>query len=131
MNFMQSVTTCFSKYITISGRARRSELWWFVLFLVIGNAVAGWLDSAIFGTSTMMMGDMTFEYSSGFIGGIFTLATFLPNIAVSVRRLHDLDKSGWWLLIAFIPLIGFIILLVWFVRKGTAADNRFGPDPLS
>ncbi len=130
MNFMDAVKTCFNKYIDFSGRAPRSEYWWFAVFLIVGNAIAGWLDTAIFGTSTMMAGDMAFEYSMGVIGGLFYLATLLPGLAVAVRRLHDLDKSGWWVLIVMIPFIGFIILLVWFASKGTPGDNRFGPDPL-
>jgi uncharacterized membrane protein YhaH (DUF805 family) len=62
--------------------------------------------------------------------GIFSLAVLLPGIAVSVRRLHDLDRSGWWLLLAFVPVVGIIVLLIWFCTKGTDGSNRFGPDPL-
>ncbi|HHB81462.1 MAG TPA: DUF805 domain-containing protein, partial [Aliiroseovarius sp.] len=62
--------------------------------------------------------------------GLFMLATFLPNISVMVRRLHDTDRSGWWYWIVLVPLIGFILLIVWFASKGTTGDNRFGPDPL-
>ena len=61
---------------------------------------------------------------------IAALALFLPGLAVSIRRLHDRDKSGWWVLLAFIPLIGAIILLIWFIMRGTQGPNRFGPDPL-
>ncbi len=128
---MDAVKTCFNKYVTFSGRAQRSELWWFVVFLIIGSAVTGWVDTAIFGQNVMMVGDMGFAYTTGVLGTIFSLATLLPSIAVDVRRLHDLDKSGWWLLIGLIPMIGWIILIVWFASKGTSGDNRFGPDPLA
>ncbi len=131
MNFMDAVKTCFSKYATFSGRAQRSEMWWFVVFLLIGSAVTGWLDTAIFGQNVVMVGDASFVYTAGVLGTIFSLATLLPALAVYVRRLHDLDKSGWWILIGIIPLVGVIILIVWFASKGTAGDNRFGPDPLA
>ncbi len=131
MTFKESVSTCFNKYVTFSGRAQRSELWWFVVFVMAGSAVAGWLDTAIFGQNVMMVGDMSFAYTVGVLGTIFSLATLLPSIAVYVRRPHDLDKSGWWILIGIIPLVGIIILIVWFASKGTEGDNRFGPDPLA
>ena len=131
MNFTQSVSTCFSKYITFKGRASRSELWWFVLFIIVGSAIAGAADSAIFGKNTMMMGGMEFSYNAGFIGNIFALITFLPVWAVEVRRLHDTGRSGWWLLLCLIPLIGAIILLVWMIGKGTEGDNEHGADPLA
>lgn len=131
MNFTQSISTCFSKYITFKGRASRSELWWFVLFIVIGNAVTGAMDAAIFGQNTMMMGGMEFSYNAGFIGNIFGLVTFLPTWAVEVRRLHDTGRSGWWLLIGLIPLIGWIILLVWMIGKSDEGDNQYGAKPLA
>jgi uncharacterized membrane protein YhaH (DUF805 family) len=62
--------------------------------------------------------------------GIFSLAVLLPGIAVAARRLHDVDRTGWWLLLAFIPVVGLIVLLIWFCTKGTDGSNRFGPDPL-
>lgn len=131
MNLMQSISTCFGKYITFSGRAQRSEFWWFVLFLIIANIITGAIDSAIFETSTMMISGVEFSYTAGYIGLIFSLAVFLPTWAVEVRRLHDIDKSGWWLLLAFIPLIGALILLYWFIGKGTEGENKYGPDPLA
>jgi len=130
MNFMDAVKTCFNKYIDFSGRAPRSEFWWFMLFLMIASAVLGQIDTALFGP-TFVMTDNGFEYNMGILGSLFSLATLLPSIAVTARRLHDIDKSGWWQLIAIIPLIGWIIMLVWMIKKGTPGDNRFGPDPLA
>ncbi|MDR7335280.1 DUF805 domain-containing protein [Roseateles asaccharophilus] len=98
MTFQESIRTCFSKYVDFSGRASRSEYWWFFLFLVI-IYVAG----ALF---------------SDFIYYLLVLGTFLPSLAVAVRRLHDTDRSGWWLLIGFIPLIGGIILIVLLAQEG-------------
>ncbi len=129
MNFMDAVKTCFNKYIDFSGRAPRSEFWWFMLFLTIASAILGQIDTALFGP-TLVMTDNGFEYNTGILGGLFSLATLLPSIAVTARRLHDIDKSGWWQLIALIPLIGWIIMLIWMIKKGTPGDNRFGPDPL-
>ena len=108
-------------YVGFSGRARRKEYWMFVLFNIIFAVVAMILDN--------MLGLASKEYGYGPIYGLYALAVFLPGLAVSVRRLHDIGKSGWWLLIALIPLIGAIVLIIWDVREGDRGDNRFGPDP--
>ena len=92
----------------------------FFLFNFIIGFVLGIID-----------GVMGLRTSSGFgmLGGLYALAVLLLSIAVGVRRLHDVDKSGWWLLIALIPLIGAIVLIVWLATDGNRGDNRFGPDP--
>lgn len=130
MDFKTSVTTCLSKYATFSGRAIRSELWWFVLFNVILSIVAGVLDRTLFGVHDMhtSMGDgsMGFNYQPSLIGSVVSLALLLPNLAVAARRLHDIDKSGWWMLIGIIPVIGWLILIYWYVQEGTKGPNRFG-----
>jgi uncharacterized membrane protein YhaH (DUF805 family) len=117
MDFAQAVRTCLNKYAGFSGRAQRSEYWYFFLFMVIVNIVASVVDSAIFG-------DMPLLYL------VATLALLVPSIAAGVRRLHDTDKSGWWLLLGFIPVVGAIVLIVFFCQRGTIGSNRFGPDPL-
>lgn len=94
----------------------RSELWWWVLFLTLALIAALILDSII-GTA-------------GILYLLALLGLFLPGLAVSVRRLHDIDKSGWRILISFVPLIGGIIVLIWYVRRGDDGENRFGADPL-
>ena len=108
-------------YVGFSGRARRKEYWLFVLFNIIFAVVAMILDN--------MLGLASKEYGYGPIYGLYALAVFLPGLAVSVRRLHDIGKSGWWLLIALIPIVGAIMLIIWDVREGERGDNRFGPDP--
>lgn len=120
MTFAESISSCMSKYAVWKGRAARSEFWWFQLaLLLLGFAIA--LAMALRGfDQEMLNGAMSVAY----------LATFLPNLAVTVRRLHDGDKSGWWYWIALVPIIGAIILLVFFCQRGTAGDNRYGPDPL-
>ncbi len=141
MSFMDSIKTCFGKYVTFSGRAQRSEFWYFALFIWLGVIALSFVDSAVFGARDVLMtsGSETFENGMSFsmswqpqpITGIFLLATLLPNISVMVRRLHDTARSGWWYWIAVIPLIGIIVLLVFFVSKGTDGDNDYGPDPLA
>jgi uncharacterized membrane protein YhaH (DUF805 family) len=117
MDFGQAIKTCLNKYVTFSGRAQRSEYWYFFLFTILVNVAASVLDSAMFG-------DMPVLYL------ISTLALILPSIAAGVRRLHDTDKSGWWLLLSFIPVVGIIVLIVFFCQRGTVGPNQFGPDPL-
>ncbi|WP_326549825.1 DUF805 domain-containing protein [Micromonospora sp. NBC_01813] len=121
MSFTAAVRSVLTQYVGFSGRARRSEYWWFFLFSVLVNIVTTILDTTL-GT--------TFDDSSnGVIGLVVSLALFLPGLAVAVRRLHDTDRSGWWILIGLIPIIGWIVLLVFYVQNGTAGPNSFGPDP--
>lgn len=125
MNFQETIRTCFSKYATFSGRAPRSEFWWFVLFVIIGNFVLGLVDAALFGRTAT--GDQV-----SILGALFSLAVFLPSLAVGVRRLHDVDRSGWWYLLMLVPVLGVLILIfAFFIHRGTPGPNRFGPDPLA
>ncbi len=117
MDFMTSVRTCLGKYATFSGRAQRSEYWWFVLFNFIGSIILNIIDTAIIGMPALSI--------------VWALGLLLPALSVSVRRMHDLDKSGWWILVAFIPLLGFILIIYWFVQRGSEGPNRFGADPLA
>jgi uncharacterized membrane protein YhaH (DUF805 family) len=120
MDFVTAVKTCFQKYVTYSGRAQRSEFWWWILFTIIASMVAAVVDQALF------LDNME---KSGPLEVLFSLGTLLPGIFVSTRRLHDVNRSGWWQLIA-VTIIGLIPLIFWFCSKGTTGDNRFGPDPL-
>ena len=122
MTFQNAVRTCFAKYVTFSGRARRAEYWYFVLFTFLGSAIAGIIDSAIFGRT---MPDATL------LGGIFSIATFLPGLSALVRRLHDTGRSGWWWWIILIPLIGVLVLLYWLIKPGDSGTNDYGSDPLA
>ena len=126
MTFIESVRTCLKEnYCNFEGRAPRSEYWWFTLFLALLEIVTSVLDGFLGTYTVTSSGKMI-----GFINLIFLLAILLPSIAVAVRRLHDTDRSGWFYLLVFIPLIGSIILLVFFVQQGTNGRNRFGDDPL-
>ena len=107
------------KYSDFSGRASRPEYWWFYLFYIVVLIVAMIIDSIV--------GSSLFA-NYGIVSVIAMLGFLLPSLAASVRRLHDTDRSGWWLLIALIPLIGAIVLLVFLVSGGTSGQNRFGSD---
>ncbi|MEW2381838.1 DUF805 domain-containing protein [Micromonospora sp. NPDC047707] len=120
---IDAIKSVLSQYAGFRGRARRSEYWWFFLFTLIVGLVAGILDGAL-GTSIGSGAGAT-----GVIGLIVGLALLLPGLAVAVRRLHDTDRSGWWLLIGLVPLVGGIVLLVFFVMDGTRGSNRYGADP--
>jgi uncharacterized membrane protein YhaH (DUF805 family) len=109
------------KYAVFSGRARRKEYWMFFLF----NLIIGIILLAI----DKMTGSINETTGMGILETIYSLAVLIPAIAVAVRRLHDTDRSGWWLLIALIPLIGAIILLVFMVQDGKPGQNRYGPNP--
>jgi len=119
MNLAEAVKSGFQNYVHFSSRAVRSEYWYWALFATVTAIVAALLDRALFSRS-----------GASPIYAIVGLALFLPGLAVSVRRLHDLDRSGWWFFLLFIPLIGAIWILVWFCTRGTVGPNRFGPDPL-
>ena len=121
MDFMTAVRTCLSKYVDFSGRARRSEYWYFALFNFLVGVVARILD-AILGTG--------YDASNGgLINTLASLALLLPSIAVGVRRLHDTGRSGWWMLLVFAIIIGWIILLVWFCTDSKPGANEHGPNP--
>jgi uncharacterized membrane protein YhaH (DUF805 family) len=134
MTFGQSVGNVYRNYATFAGRASRSEYWWWVLYSILTSVVIGFVEVQM-GLGSGMMSHGGGGFQANFAGGplsiLWALANLLPGLAVTVRRLHDLDKSGWWLLIAFVPLIGAIVLLVWFLSRGTVGANRFGEDPLA
>ena len=118
MNFSEAIASGFQNYVTFSGRASRSEYWYWVLFTVLGGIATAIIDRSLFDTSTISP-----------LNAIFNLICFLPSFAVAFRRLHDIDRTAWWWLIA-LTFIGLIVLIVWACQKGTPGPNRFGPDPL-
>lgn len=101
MTFQESIRVCFSKYADLNGRAARSEYWWFALFILIASLVLSKL--------------------SPILGGVFSLATLLPSIAAAARRLHDTNRSGWWQLVAIVPVVGIIVLVVFLAQEGRPA----------
>ena len=113
MNFQDAVRTCLTKYVDFNGRARRSEYWFFFLFNVMVSIVANIIDAAV-GTTAISL--------------LAALALFLPSLAVAIRRLHDTSRSGWWVLIGLIPIVGWIILIVFYCQD-SHGDNKYGPSP--
>lgn len=120
MGFAEAVRTCLQKYVGFSGRARRSEYWWFFLFNILVSIVASVLDS--------ILGTMSEDTNVGLIGSIAGLALLLPSLAVGIRRLHDTSRTGWWILIGLIPIVGWIILIVFYCQD-SHAENQYGPSP--
>ena len=120
MNFQDSVKSGFRNWVNFKDRASRSEFWFLVLFSILLGFISGLVD----GLLNAMIGIQ-------FVNLIAVLALTIPSLSVTIRRLHDLDKSGWWVLLCLIPLVGIIILTVWYATKGTFGPNRFGPDPLA
>lgn len=116
---MEWYVSVLKQYATFSGRARRQEYWMFFLFNLLVGIGVGILDQ-ILGTA---------GESGGLLGSLYSLAVLLPSLAVGVRRLHDTGRSGWWMFIALVPLVGGIILLVFMAAEGTPGPNEFGPDP--
>ncbi|WP_458414837.1 DUF805 domain-containing protein [Schinkia sp. CFF1] len=102
-------------YVGFQGRARRKEYWMFTLFNFIFAVVIGIVEGI-------------FDLPE-FLSAIYTLAVFLPSLAVGIRRLHDTGRSGWWLLISLIPLIGAIVLIVFMCEDSKEGDNQYGPNP--
>jgi uncharacterized membrane protein YhaH (DUF805 family) len=103
MNFVDAVKICFVKYADFNGCASRPEFWWWFLFTVVAS--------------------LSLEVISYNLSGAFTIATFLPSIAVGARRLHDIDRRGWWQLLYFLPIIGWIVLLLFWAEAGK--QNRY------
>jgi uncharacterized membrane protein YhaH (DUF805 family) len=112
MSFGEAVKSGFSNYVKFSGRASRSEFWWFILFASVIGIILSIIDNAI-GAGSL-------------IYGIWSLAILLPVLGLYFRRLHDTDRSAWWLLIGLIPFIGAIVLIVFWVGNGTADTNKYG-----
>ena len=113
--------TALRNYAVFSGRSRRGEYWYFGLFYLIFYGVAAIVD--------VMAGTFDRTYSIGMFTGILALALLIPSLSVTVRRLHDTGRTGWWLLIAFVPVVGAIILLVFLAQDSAAGANRFGANP--
>ncbi len=113
MTFTESIKICFSKYAEFNGRATRSEYWWFVLFIFLVSAVLNVINH------------------SGVLASIFSLVVLLPSLAVAVRRLHDTNRSGWFLLLNLIPIIGWIVLIVWYAQKSDEGSNQYDSPAIS
>ncbi len=119
MQFQEAIRSGFRNYVNFSDRAARSEYWFWVLFGFLVSIVAGILDAAVFPYAQLAP-----------VGSVSAVILFLPGLSMSVRRMHDIDRTGWWVLIA-LTIIGAILLIVWACFRGTPGSNRFGTDPLN
>ena len=118
MSFTDAVKSCLSQYVGFAGRARRSEFWYFYLFTIVVGLVALTIDRVILNSGNI-----------GVVGSLVSLLLLLPELAVGARRLHDTGRSGWWMLIGLIPLVGLIVLIVFFCQDSQPGPNRFGASP--
>jgi uncharacterized membrane protein YhaH (DUF805 family) len=141
MSFIESIKTVLSKYAVFNGRARRSEYWWYALAVAIvttilyavlvapsyGEYMSAILEASAAGAAAPAMpGSLTAGY---LIMSLINLALLLPGLGVMVRRLHDTGRSGFWVFFLLVPIVGPIMLIVWFATNGTPGPNQFGPDP--
>jgi uncharacterized membrane protein YhaH (DUF805 family) len=109
------------KYAEFNGRASRQEYWFFLLFNI--------LISALLATVDFFTGTLNVQSGVGLLSGLYSLAVLIPGIAVTIRRLHDTGRSGWWMFISLIPIIGGIVMLIFMVQDSTPGDNEYGPNP--
>jgi uncharacterized membrane protein YhaH (DUF805 family) len=114
MTFGEAVKSGFDHYVKFDGRASRSMFWWWVLFAILASIAANILDAII---------------GAGIFSILVGLGLLLPGLSVSIRRLHDTNRTGWWILIGLIPLIGFIVLLIFYLESGNPGPNEYGPPP--
>ncbi len=111
---MQWFLKAVRQYADFNGRARRTEYWFYILFYILFAIALSFVDAAL---------------TAGVLSTLYALALMVPSLAVLVRRLHDTDRSGWWILIGFVPVIGLLVLLVFACMDSSPGDNRFGPSP--
>ncbi|HRY10801.1 MAG: DUF805 domain-containing protein [Actinobacteria bacterium] len=135
MSFGQAISSGFKKYAVFRGRASRSEFWYWVLFYIIVSFILNILDN-LFGfqvstVTNLETGDsVTSVYNPGWLSSIWALVVLLPTISIAVRRLHDVNKSGWWWWLGLICCIGPLILIfAFYIKEGDAGDNNYGPPP--
>ncbi|WP_071606469.1 DUF805 domain-containing protein [Luteipulveratus halotolerans] len=129
MELIDNYVRVLKKYADFNGRARRREFWQFFLVNFIIGLVLVAVDNALGLAPDKPEGTTGFYVSGGLLSVLYSLATLIPNIAVGARRLHDTNRSGWWQLIAFVPCVGFIILIVFWAQEGQRHPNQHGPDP--
>ena len=108
----------FRKYADFDGRASRSEYWWFFLISIIVSSLLSIIDT--------ITGTFNPDYGIGLLSTIYSLAVFIPSFAVNIRRLHDIGRSGWWLLLHLIPLLGTLVLLFWSIKASEPGENQYG-----
>ena len=121
VSFSEAISLGFKRYLYFNGRSSRAEVWWFVLFI--------WVATVILIIVDMLTGTYNAVAQRGLLSGLFGLATLIPSIALGARRLHDINRTGWWLILNVVPFIGWIPLMVWAIFRGDEGPNQYGPDP--
>ena len=127
VSFPDAIRLGFQHYFDFRGRSTRAEYWWWILFTALAALICNVFD--------LMTGTLSFDPEGGGFGGLttilFRLATMIPMMSVAARRLHDINKSGWWQLLSIVGflIVPVIILLVWYIRQGDTGPNKHGPDP--
>lgn len=119
VGFIDAIGLFFKNYVNFQGRSSRGAYWWYFLFSIVLGFILGFIDG--------FMGAVEPNTGLGLLGGLFSLATLIPGIALGVRRLHDTGKSGWWILIYF-TIIGILVLIFFFAQPGERSENKYGPD---
>ena len=115
-----------NRYAKFDGRANRREYWYFVLFYFLISSIAGLIDATII--NPMLLGQTPMESArGGMLQMIVTLGLMIPSIAIGIRRLHDIGKKGWWILLGFVPFVGIFILIYFYVQDSHSGENIYGP----
>jgi len=121
MDFKTAISRVLRNYATFDGRAQRAEFWYWFLFVIVSNMLIAFVETTI---------NAAAPGNAAILTGAFSLAVFLPGLAVLVRRLHDTGRSGFWAFLTLVPVLGGLILLIWTATTGTRGPNEYGPDPL-
>lgn len=127
MTFKQAVLTALKKYSVFAGRASRPEFWWWVVFMIMLGAATSLAEQVM--ASPKFAPEVFTKNTPQQISHIISLFVFLPTLSVGIRRLHDTGRSGVWILVVCVPLLGILLLIYWFASKGEAGKNQFGPPP--
>ena len=125
------IDTLKNRYADFKGRASRSEYWYYLLFSIIVNIILGLIDSLVL-NPVLGIQPLVEQSHTGILGTLYSLAILIPSFALGLRRLHDIGKSGWWILLAIIPIVNFIgifVLLYFFIKDSQPGSNAYGPNP--
>jgi uncharacterized membrane protein YhaH (DUF805 family) len=117
VSFPSAIKSGFQRYLDFSGRSTRAELWWWILFVGSTNIILSIIDN---------IAGLMITPTMGIMGSLFALVVFIPGLAVLFRRLHDINRSAWWVLLSFVPVIGVIVLFVWYCKQGDEGENKYG-----
>ena len=123
VSFTEAIRLAWQRYFVFSGRSTRAEFWWWALFTTLVSLILGTVDT--------MIGMIDVQSGIGLLSGLFSLGVLIPSLALGARRLHDINRSGWWQLmyLASILIVPFVVLIVWAIKPSDRGPNKYGPDP--